>query len=134
METDFDRLLAAAIKKNPQLVRNKITLAAFLDESPQSIGNWVKRGVPKDKLTSIARKIGSTAEWIETGAPPEGSNPSSAAPSAPASVEDILRALAERLKNEDPQTQSRIGDLLKDFAETPDPDSKIAKMIRAALD
>lgn len=70
MNTDFDRLLIAAMQNHPQQVRNKITLAAFLDESPQSIGNWVKRGVPKDKLTSIARKVGVTAEWIETGVNP----------------------------------------------------------------
>lgn len=70
MNKDFDRLLIAAMQNHPQQVRNKITLAAFLDESPQSIGNWAKRGVPKDKLTSIARKIGVTAEWIETGAGP----------------------------------------------------------------
>lgn len=67
MNTDFERLLIAAMQNHPQQVRNKITLAAFLDESPQSIGNWAKRGVPKDKLTSIARKVGVTAEWIETG-------------------------------------------------------------------
>ena len=67
MSTTFDRLLDAARAKFPDLVQNRSDLARFLNESPQSISNWEKRGVPKAKLTDLGQRLGVTAEWLDKG-------------------------------------------------------------------
>ncbi len=68
MESAFERLLSAARELKPGLIANKSDLAKYLNESPQSITNWQTRGIPKSKLLSVARAIGISAEWLETGA------------------------------------------------------------------
>lgn len=67
MESAFERLLSAARELKPSLIANKSDLAKYLNESPQSITNWQTRGIPKSKLLSVARAIGISVEWLETG-------------------------------------------------------------------
>lgn len=67
MESAFERLLSAARELKPGVIANKSDLAKYLNESPQSITNWQTRGIPKSKLLSVARAIGISAEWLETG-------------------------------------------------------------------
>lgn len=67
MSTTFERLFEAARTKFPDLVQNRSDLARFLNESPQSISNWEKRGVPKAKLTDLAGRLGVAAEWLDKG-------------------------------------------------------------------
>lgn len=64
MKTTFDILLEAARTKFPNLVDGPSDLARLLDESPQTITNWKKRGAPKGKIVDIAAKIGVPVEIL----------------------------------------------------------------------
>lgn len=63
----FDRLIEAA---------NNVTqedLARALDESPQTITNWKKRGVSKSGAIKASAIYGVSVNWILTGENPPGS-------------------------------------------------------------
>jgi phage repressor protein C with HTH and peptisase S24 domain len=59
------RLLAAA--KALKQADGPSDLARLLNVSPQTITNWLKRGVSKDGMLLAQRLIGVNATWIETG-------------------------------------------------------------------
>ena len=42
-------------------------IARLLNESPQVVTNWQKRGVPPKKFLDIARALGKDVEWLQTG-------------------------------------------------------------------
>lgn len=69
MKEDFARLMHAAKTLHPKRVRNQVTLADFLDRmAPQVLTNWKRRGIPKEQITWLSRKIGCNADWLEINA------------------------------------------------------------------
>lgn len=71
MADDYDRLFLAAQTLHPEAgIDGPSALARFVDESPQSMTNWRSRGLPKAKITALARKVGCRADYVELGALP----------------------------------------------------------------
>lgn len=64
MNEIFERLTQAAAKLDLQGNSN---IARFLNESPQVVTNWSKRGVPARKIIEIAPLLGVSPEWLQTG-------------------------------------------------------------------
>ncbi len=64
MNEIFERLIQAAAKLDLQGNSN---IARFLNESPQVVTNWSKRGVPARKIIEIAPLLGVSPEWLQTG-------------------------------------------------------------------
>lgn len=64
MNEIFERLIQAASKLDLQGNSN---IARFLNESPQVVTNWSKRGVPARKIIEIAPLLGVSPEWLQTG-------------------------------------------------------------------
>ncbi|QLG87661.1 hypothetical protein HQ393_04995 [Chitinibacter bivalviorum] len=140
MESTFERLFSAAQSKDPS-VKGNSDLARLVNELPQTITNWQKRGVPKAKLTDLARSLNVHAEWLASGTGPMKTDAVSepvyhSAPSEthPPSVDDLLNLLSQRLNETDESTKSSVGQMLLKYSENPDPNSRIANAIKALLD
>lgn len=54
---------ALALKK----IEGKSNLARYLDESPQTMTNWEKRGVSKAGMIKAEVLLGCSVRWLETG-------------------------------------------------------------------
>jgi phage repressor protein C with HTH and peptisase S24 domain len=63
------RLLSAA-QANLKNVGNWADLSRAINEAPNTVSNWGKRGVPPGKVLALARKVGCAPEWISEGAGP----------------------------------------------------------------
>jgi phage repressor protein C with HTH and peptisase S24 domain len=91
-----ERLLkaAAALKQ----AEGPSDVARLLNVSPQTITNWMKRGVSKDGMLLAQRLIGVNATWIETGEGemPEPTTQHTSGPDHPPVTED-RDALIKRL-------------------------------------
>jgi SOS-response transcriptional repressor LexA len=68
MKPDAKRLLDAC--RDLKHLKNFADVARLLGESEQTLSNWKKRGVPKNKTVEICGKVGCRPEWLETGIPP----------------------------------------------------------------
>lgn len=79
MADDYDRLLLAAKMLDPGIT-GKSSLGRFLNQSPQTINNWQKRGIPRAELADLSRKVGCTIDWLELGTPPMRASDSSSMP------------------------------------------------------
>lgn len=64
MNEIFERLTQAAAKLD---LHGNSNIARFLNESPQVVTNWSKRGVPARKIIEIAPLLGVSPEWLQTG-------------------------------------------------------------------
>lgn len=64
MNEIFERLTQAAAKLE---LHGNSNIARFLNESPQVVTNWSKRGVPARKIIEIAPLLGVSPEWLQTG-------------------------------------------------------------------
>lgn len=64
MNEIFERLIQAAAKLD---LHGNSNIARFLNESPQVVTNWSKRGVPARKIIEIAPLLGVSPEWLQTG-------------------------------------------------------------------
>jgi hypothetical protein len=70
MSESLTRLLEVAMKataKSQKPVRNFTDLADAMDESPQTIHNWSKRGVSKEGALKAEAKYGCSSNWVLTG-------------------------------------------------------------------
>lgn len=47
---------------------NQTILASKIDEMPQTLSNWKRRGIPQDKLLSLSRRLNCTPDFLESGA------------------------------------------------------------------
>lgn len=88
MASAYDRMFLAAQLLHPQeKIDGPSALARFLGESPQTITNWRRRGIPQGQITALARKLGCRADYIELGSGTMTEGPASAqrfdAPVAP---------------------------------------------------
>lgn len=68
MTPDAKRLLDAA--RDLKHLKSFADIGRLLGESDQTMTNWKRRGVPKEKTVDICLKIGCRPEWLETGEPP----------------------------------------------------------------
>jgi len=68
MTPDAKRLLDAA--RDLKRLKSYADIARLLGESDQTMTNWKRRGVPKEKTVEICQKIGCRPEWLETGESP----------------------------------------------------------------
>ncbi|WP_179958158.1 helix-turn-helix domain-containing protein [Chitinimonas arctica] len=57
----------AATTLHPSRVTGVASLARLLNESPQALSNWKRRGLPGDKITAIARTVGCEIDYLELG-------------------------------------------------------------------
>jgi hypothetical protein len=57
--------LSEAAKRHGAIGNSSI--ARLLNESPQVVTNWSKRGVPAKKLIEVAPLLGVTPEWLQFG-------------------------------------------------------------------
>lgn len=64
MNDVFDRLQDKAKEKGA--IGNS-AIARLLNESPQVVTNWQKRGIPPRKYLDIAKALGVSVEWLQTG-------------------------------------------------------------------
>ncbi len=64
MDDVFQRLVIAAKQRG---VEGHKAISDMLNESPQVITNWSKRGVPRGKITKIAGKLNVSTDWLLTG-------------------------------------------------------------------
>ena len=58
------------VRVNAERQANRWSWAEFgrrLGESPQTINNWRKRGIPGDKKFAVAQALGKSVEWLVTG-------------------------------------------------------------------
>jgi SOS-response transcriptional repressor LexA len=60
----FDRLVRAMRKVKD--FEGPSDLSRLLDESPQNITNWMKRGVSKDGMIKAQGRYGIRADWVKT--------------------------------------------------------------------
>lgn len=72
MDDVFKRVVEAA--KNRGKIGNS-AIANLLNESPQVISNWSKRGVPSAKVGYIAEILNVSSDWLLTGKSPNTSAP-----------------------------------------------------------
>lgn len=61
----MDRLYLAARELKGALTPSEV--ARLLDESPQTLNNWEKRGISKNGLLKAQRVIGCRSEWLQDG-------------------------------------------------------------------
>jgi phage repressor protein C with HTH and peptisase S24 domain len=88
MKSDYERLLDAAREKFPGVVETPSDLGRLIDESSQSLTNWKSRGLPKSKITKLAKIVGVSPDWLESG---EG-EPGKVAGSVNATIQPIIPA------------------------------------------
>lgn len=65
MNAQMERLYLAA--KDLRGADKPAPVAVLLNESPQTLTNWEKRGISKRGILDAARIIGCSALWLETG-------------------------------------------------------------------
>lgn len=67
MKDDVKRLFDAA-RANCWKERS-VEVAELLGESEQTLTNWKKRGIPKDKLLEVAERVRVNPYWLRDGDP-----------------------------------------------------------------
>lgn len=68
MHEQMERLYLAAQKlKN---LKGQSEVAAFLNQSPQTLNNWETRGISKGGILLAHKKIGCSAIWLQAGTGP----------------------------------------------------------------
>lgn len=65
MKPDAKRLLDAA--RELRGLESFADVARLIGESDQTLTNWKRRGVPKNKILSISEKLGCRPQWLDTG-------------------------------------------------------------------
>lgn len=68
MHETMKRLYEAAEKL--QGITGQTALAKFLNQSPQLLNNWERRGMSKGGMLAAQDQIGCSATWLQTGNPP----------------------------------------------------------------
>lgn len=128
----FERLMSVAMANG---VHNSSALAVALNDSPQTITNWTRRGVSRDGALKAQEKFGISASWLLTGVGPElfraerlaKAEAAEMALMSPPSISHALKVLADAAGRLKPAERGSAAGLLRELIL--DPHSNAADLI-----
>jgi hypothetical protein len=109
MAKDFDRLMQAARVLKQWDTQAEVARKLAVDD--QIMTNWKARGVPKQRIIEIARKIGCNPFWLEDG---EGEM------LMYSKTDMIAIAISQQLSAEERKVWYRIGNTLSESTQDTD--------------
>lgn len=123
LPTSLTRLHEVAKEQRPPVV-GKSAIARWLNESPQSVNNWEKRGVSKQAALKVQSLTGVSATWLLSGRGTRGLQvalplpPTTAPPPPPPIILSAeYRRLLDDLEDIPPKRRSALLDHIHQIAE-----------------
>lgn len=121
----FERLLTYAQKQtatSSQPVLTDADLARAMNESPQVVGNWQRRGLSATGALNAQRLFKCSATWLldgvgEVSAPPVDSRPAALQDEEPESAAALLEKMGMLLSTVPPPVRGAFADVLRGWAE-----------------